>query len=141
MGAAKEFLMIHEQLPNEVEFLPHWEMGSGSFDGAVFGPHAPILRPGQLVKGIDDRARHFVIIGTRLGNLVVYQRNPFVDSIVAYNCPEALDHAMGLTELILTYSDLIRIFHPTGNIGIWLEKVYENLKNYLMVNGRMQTPP
>ena len=58
----------------EIQFNPSWTNGTGYLDHAVKGEHAPVLKPGQMVKATDPRGRRIIIIGTRRGNVLVFDR-------------------------------------------------------------------
>jgi len=58
----------------EIQFNPSWTNGTDYLDHAVEGEHAPVLRPGQMVKATDPRGRRIIIIGTRKGNVAVFDR-------------------------------------------------------------------
>lgn len=60
----------------QVEFSSTWANGTGYYNGAVAGPDAPKLEVGQMVAANSPTPndRKIIIIGTPLGNLVVFQR-------------------------------------------------------------------
>lgn len=58
----------------EIPFKKDWSNGTGYFDFAVYGEHAPKLANGELVRSISPGGRRLLIVGTRLGNLVVFDR-------------------------------------------------------------------
>ncbi len=64
-----------------IDFNPGWNNGTGYFDNLTFKENkaAPALNPGELKKFIDGNGRRAIIIGTRLGNVVVFDR--FVNQV------------------------------------------------------------
>ena len=58
----------------EVEFNSGWSNGTGYMDGIVEGQHAPVLKPGQMIKSVDRSGRRIIVIGTRKGNVAVFDR-------------------------------------------------------------------
>lgn len=57
-----------------IDFNPSWANGTGYFNSATRGKHAPSLTPGQMVKATDNNGRRIILIGTRFGNVVVFDR-------------------------------------------------------------------
>lgn len=72
-----------------IEFNPNWVNESdGYFDRAVKGKYAPALELGVQYHCVDKDGRNIMLIGTELGNVIVFQRtanNPNV--IVAHTSP------------------------------------------------------
>lgn len=58
----------------EIPFIREWSNGAGMFDHAVYGEHAPKLANGEMVKSITPGKRRILIVGTHLGNLVIFDR-------------------------------------------------------------------
>lgn len=77
-----------------VEFNPAWQNNQGYFNHAVRGEHAPMVAEGRIVKSTDQFGRKLLIIGTRCGNCVVFERHCGVaigsDTIYVGNYPLAL---------------------------------------------------
>ena len=59
----------HRSIP----FDPRWSNGSGSFDFAVYGEHAPRLETGGIYKSQANTGRRLMFIGTKVGNVVIYE--------------------------------------------------------------------
>ena len=64
---------LSEEVP-EISYNPSWANQTGYLDYAVEGDNAPVLVAGQMVKAIDPRGRRIIVIGTRKGNVVVFDR-------------------------------------------------------------------
>lgn len=60
----------------QVDFNPSWSSDGNCFDNAVVGQEAPKLEVGQMVAAHTDvpEDRMLIIIGTPLGNVVVFER-------------------------------------------------------------------
>ncbi len=59
---------------NAIKFNAQWKNGTGYFDKAVKGEHAPFLRVAEVVTFEDDKSRKGFIVGTPAGNVVIFQR-------------------------------------------------------------------
>lgn len=70
----KVFDKAYEAIKKELEFRKEWSNGTGLYDYAVYGSEAPIVSPGMIVKSITPGGRKLIIVGTRLGNVVVFER-------------------------------------------------------------------
>ena len=66
----KIFQRIFQQIQNEIPFDPSWANGTGYLDGAV----SHTLPPGKMAKTIDNYDRRVILIGTRFGTVVVFDR-------------------------------------------------------------------
>ena len=64
---------LNEEVP-EIAYNPNWANQTGSLDYAVSGNNAPALAAGQMVKTRDPRGRRIILIGTRKGNVAVFDR-------------------------------------------------------------------
>jgi hypothetical protein len=107
-----------------IEFDMNWKNGTGYLDHAVKGEHAPILKPGQVVQSVDDYGRKIGIVGTSVGNVVVFDR--FVDpenSVVVTNGPSKLEQLIGLSDGSLYKRDIDLIFGD----GVWTYNVGKRL--------------
>lgn len=68
------FTEAYARCTREVPYNPSWSNGSGNFDFAVYGEHAPKLGNGDFIKSATPSGRRVMIIGTRLGNVAIYDR-------------------------------------------------------------------
>ena len=57
-----------------IDFNEKWKNGTGYLDHAAEGKHAPKVSQGQVVSFLDDKDRRGVIVGTKYGNIVVFER-------------------------------------------------------------------
>lgn len=67
------FSEVFVEIP-KIPFNKEWSNGTGYFDNGVYGEHAPKLNPGQLLGSETPGGRRLIFIGTRLGNVVVFDR-------------------------------------------------------------------
>lgn len=57
-----------------IAFNPDWSEFGGYFAGAVYDEAAPALEAGQLCSSVAPDGRKLLLLGTELGNIVVFQR-------------------------------------------------------------------
>jgi hypothetical protein len=55
--------------------------------------------------------------------MVVYQNTIAQQGSVSYVCDKRLDYTLGFEDMTLNYNEFNRVFHPTENVGIWLENI------------------
>lgn len=68
------FTNAFNKITKTIPFKREWSNQTGQFDFAVYGEYAPVIGNGQAVKSLTPSGRRLIIIGTRLGLLVVYDR-------------------------------------------------------------------
>jgi len=68
------FESAYERAPKTLDFNPAWSNGVGLYDHAVYGEHAPALPFGTMARSQTGAGRKLLIISTRLGNVVVFER-------------------------------------------------------------------
>lgn len=73
--AAEAFNRVYYRAP-QIHFNEKWANGTGYYDGAVDGGDAPVLAQGQIVRVLSPlpNDRRILIVGTALGNVVVFDR-------------------------------------------------------------------
>lgn len=79
-----------------IEYSKEWANGTGYYNGAVRGKAAPVLKSGDRVKCVSDNGRRMVIIGTKLGNVVVFDRYSERADIQVCNLPAHVEFIFGL---------------------------------------------
>ncbi len=72
--ARKEAFETAFKNARRIEFDEKWKNGTGYLDHAAEGKHAPKVSQGQVVSFLDDKDRRGVIVGTKYGNIVVFER-------------------------------------------------------------------
>lgn len=133
---AAKFFEDQYAAARKIEFDPAWaskdELRRGNFDCAVYGPVAPTLKAGEIVASVEpgEAGRKLIIIGTSLGNVVVFQRETPVDGeFILTSCMStflrmAHDDVVGAE---LEMLDLKFLFGDDefSNIGTMLEAAIE----------------
>ena len=117
----------------EIPFNEGWCNGTGYFDKAVKGQEAPVLTIGEMVRSRDGFGRRLIIIGTRFGNVVVFDR--FTDQIDngvwVVNHPSCEMIKMMVDNGAVGERDMITLLGSWGNlknnIGFEIEKISKEL--------------
>ena len=87
------FNEVFSKVTTEVEYDAAWENGTGYLNYAVCGRSAPILSEGMIAKTVDPAGRKILIVGTRLGNVVLFERYVNLsaeDMVYVVNAPSEL---------------------------------------------------
>jgi hypothetical protein len=127
-----------------VPFVKEWSNGSGMFDFAVYGEHAPKLNHGEIVASVTPGGRRIVIVGTRLGNLAVFDRYAEQaygqakanEAVFTRNTTTSVDQGGWFSGSVIDdYEMEIAVGNPTEiepdkkwNLGERLEQLYSGLK-------------
>ena len=69
------FSAAFDRVTMEIPFKREWSNGTGLYDYAVYGEHAPSIPLGSILKSTTPGGRRLFLIGTRLGNVVIFERN------------------------------------------------------------------
>ena len=117
----------------DIPFNPEWCNGTGYFDWSVEGSEAPGLTIGQMVKSKDENGRRMILIGTRFGNVVVFDR--FVkqedDGVWVFNAPRSKTIKTLIDSSAVGERDMITLLGSWGdftqNIGFEIEKIAKEL--------------
>lgn len=112
-----------ERIENTITFNPTWKNGTGYLDGAVEAQ----LAVGEAVKCVDDYGRRVILIGTRFGTCVFFERTVYEegqeDVTMVNNVPTKL--RMMITDGPLSDSEFARLVGFKGyNIGHHLERLF-----------------
>ena len=116
----KIFQRIFHEIQTEVPFDPSWANGTGYLDGAVSHP----LPPGKTTDNYDRRV---ILIGTRFGTVVVFDRyrGQTDGGVYVSNRPNSTTidalmtgTAIGGGEMACVLGDYV------PNIGETIEKIY-----------------
>lgn len=120
------FQRIFREIQTEVPFDPSWANGTSYLDGAVDYP----LSPGEMVKTTDNYGRRVIMIGTRFGTVVVFDRyqGQTDGGVYVSNRPQSATidalmtgTAIGGGEMACVLGDFV------PNIGETIEKIYVEL--------------
>lgn len=77
-----------------IPFNKDWSNGTGYFDNAVAGIHAPVIPAGEIVKSVTPGNRKILIVGTPIGNMVVFQRyDNGQHDVYVYNTTTVIEHS------------------------------------------------
>lgn len=70
------FDATYAAVKNKIPFDPTWANGTGYYNGAAVGKNAPQLAPGEMAisRSPEPNNRKIIFVGTRLGNIVVFER-------------------------------------------------------------------
>ena len=115
-----------------IEFNEAWSNGTGYFDNAVYGDDAPIVKSGTIVKSVTPGNRRILIVGTLLGNVVVFDR--YADNaqgVFVYNTTSAVERACMIRNKSLDEEDLINILGAPWdnyNIGERIQAIFDGCK-------------
>jgi len=90
-AAAERFNEAYEAA-EKIEFNAEWNNGTGYFDHAVKGKHAPKLAIGQIAacKTPAKNNRRLILVGTIYGNAVMFERYTDDTNIIARNVPDEM---------------------------------------------------
>jgi hypothetical protein len=90
------FANVFNSIETAVEFSTEWKNGTGYLDHLVYEDLG--IAEGKLAKTIDDMGRRIIIVGTALGNAVIFERYTYKEDgqfVVVSNTPVAI-RASGL---------------------------------------------
>lgn len=109
----------------EIEYNPKWKTENGYFTGAVDEP----LNPGSFMKFTDDESRRGLMVGTRFGTVIVFEK--FQNSTGMYYAAST-PFSKTIRELIpggiigeRAMSVITGGKRPDNNIGIIIEEMYK----------------
>lgn len=81
----------------EIPFHAKWNNGTGCYDGAAVGKHAPSLAVGETARATSPGAnnRKMLLLGTAQGNIVFFQRYSGGEgAVIVTNHPDGLPRAI-----------------------------------------------
>lgn len=70
-GAGRIFSQVFEKIENVIEYSRSWENKTGYLDNAASIVN---LKPAEMAKSVDHNGRRIILIGTRFGTVVVFDR-------------------------------------------------------------------
>lgn len=74
MTALEFFKNAYDKVQETLVYDPVWSSLRTGFDFAVYRDKTPKLSYGSLVKTMSNEGQRLILIGTRFGNVVVYER-------------------------------------------------------------------
>lgn len=124
---ARYFDTHFAQATSSLEFDPAWANGTGYFDHAV---KMVSLEPGEMASSVDPQGRKIILIGTRFGTCVFFERYARKDTDdqirVTSNVPSAL--RMLITDGVLGYDEFARLASAGSNIGHAVERMFAEVE-------------
>lgn len=116
------------QVNNPITFNEAWCNGTDYFDGAV---RLVKLEPGKMGTSIDPHGRKLIMVGTRFGTCVFFERYVRSDDVqeqthVVSNVPRELRHLV--TSGSLNYDEFTRLVAGHLNIGIAVEDMFKTME-------------
>ena len=115
----------------EIQFDKAWSNGTGYFDYATDSDVAPKVANGGMVKATTPGGRRILIIGTHIGNAVIFDRYTEDKSVFVYNMPTALHQGFGIDSGAISDQTMLRLVGDDGtmrNIGHRLDDLYQAIK-------------
>lgn len=70
----KTFTAAWDRTTRSIPYNPAWSNGGGQYDYAIYGEHAAKIPVGEMVRSSTNGGRRMLLIGTRLGNMIIYDR-------------------------------------------------------------------
>lgn len=114
----------------DIEFNPDWSNGTGYYDKAVLSKVSPKLNPGEVRRCISAGAnnRKIILVGTRLGNVVIFQRYTNSDEVYVTNMHYAIASMTGIRGAVS--EDQMNLLLSNGcNIGQRVESFIEEVND------------
>ena len=101
-----------------------WENHKGYFSNAVIGEAAPVIEHGEVVSSISETGRRIIIIGTRFGNVVIFDRyaNNEVGIFVS-NATMFVRMTFGFPSGVIDTQTMYNMASYSHNIGRKIESV------------------
>lgn len=116
----------------EIPFNPKWSNGTGYFDYAVYGEDAPVVPFGTMAKSESASGRRLIIIGTRLGNLVVFERTtlPGAVPVFTYNSTTVFKEGGWIKDEVISKDEMELIVGvgPYPNLGKRIDNIFQSMK-------------
>lgn len=115
----------------EIPFVKAWSNGTGYFDYAVDRDLAPKVANGGMVKCVTPGGRRILIIGTRIGNCVIFDRYSDEKSVFVFNMPTALKQGFAIKDGSIDFDTMLNLVGDQGslrNIGNRLDDLYRAIK-------------
>ena len=124
-GSGLVFNKAWGEIEKEIPFNDTWKNGTGYFDNAVSMVQ---LTAGSIAKSTDDKDRRIILIGTRWGTVVVFDRYTGQEEGGVYvtNSPRNKLLKLIISGSAVSETEMINLLGPWGdisqNIGAVIEK-------------------
>ncbi|HET8686508.1 MAG TPA: hypothetical protein VFM18_07565 [Methanosarcina sp.] len=115
--AYQKFIQQYNSIEDVVEFDESWSNGTGYFNNAVYYS----LKSGERRKSVDDKGRKIILVGTRFGTCVIFER--YAGSHIVCNLPDPVQELLGLNTRLYDEQTVSLLTGDTAfhNIGLRLE--------------------
>lgn len=127
-NALSAFHTAFQAISLEVEFKMDWKNGTGYFQC----DKVDRITEGDRAKCVDDHGRRMILIGTRVGTIVLFERHNTNTGVIVANVPEDLASVFDLSGA-LTHE---KIDFITGgrdgymNINSRIEKMFKTVAEF-----------
>lgn len=135
MSNASVFSSAYVAIDTVLEYNTSWENGTGYLDHVVEGKHAPKLVAGAITKTMAPDGRRIIVIGTRFGNVAVFDRYIKQDAtrgVFVTNSPEESIFKVMLSGSSVGELEMITLLGSWGdlddNLGNKIEKIAKDFK-------------
>jgi len=122
----QRFFDCYKDVSEVIPYNPQWENGTGYLDYIV-KEDGPKIEIGKVVKTETQFGRKILVVGTRLGNVAVFQRfSDREDVIVSHVARKLLDTGLPIKDNLVTQEKLHLILGAhkhEPNIGQLLENI------------------
>ena len=114
----------------QLEYNPKWANGTGYFNHAVSGEHAPILEPGTMKWFVDENGRTAIVVGTIFGNVVVFERRKVAYQVYVLNVPNDIKDIVPQSSGALTEDTMVYMVGTecNPNVGQRINSLFEAFK-------------
>lgn len=115
----------------QLEYNPNWANGTGYFNQAVRGEHAPSLEPGTMKWFVDNIGRKAILVGTFFGNVVIFKRyREDENKVYVMNVPFAVKDIISQTTGAVTEDTMFYLIGTecSPNIGQRINGLIEDYK-------------
>lgn len=124
----------HKATP--IEFNKEWSGGLGYLDYITDSMVAPKIDNGKIMRSLTPSGRRILVIGTRIGNVAVYDRWMPNDKsgmkLFVTNMPSSVKRIFILNDMVLTVSAMISILGDSTsmveNIGMRIDNMLKAIK-------------
>lgn len=133
MTSAEIFNKVYSNVP-AIDFDRSWSDGSGHFDYAIYGSHTPKLSMGEVVSSTTPDGRRLIFVGTRLGNVVIYDKHEKSKEHFGADYSKNFKESGYISNEILDDFEMELLLGENGehlfNIGWRLEQMFSAMKKF-----------
>ena len=135
--AASMFADQFDHIGKVIGFDPDWHNGTGYFN--ALQQAKGLVKNGEFAKTVDNHGRRIIVLGTALGNVVIFERNSPSEEqrsqVLVTNCPTSLKHMLMLSgALTPDHLDSLIGSRPTAspwdNVGSKLDTMIKAIAHH-----------